>query len=115
MNKRHIRSIVFGLIVLAFVLFLFSFITSDAEHKLSRQVHKTERILHKKQKLLDKYVRQAQDTPVSQWLDFPDFPDDMVLYKYDADTLQSWVNQFSISNDEVDVIPLSYRLHYMSN
>ena len=34
---------------------------------------------------------------------------------YVADTLQSWANQFPISNDEVDAYAFTYRLHYLSN
>ena len=42
-------------------------------------------------------------------------PEDMVIYKYNADTIQSWVNQFPISNDEVDVYSSWYRLHYLTS
>ena len=48
-------------------------------------------------------------------LDIEGFPEDMVIYKSHADTIQSWINQFPINNDEVDVIPLWYRLHYMNS
>ena len=47
--------------------------------------------------------------------DLRDLPEDMVIYKYVADTLQSWANQFPISNDEVDAYAFTYRLHYLSN
>ncbi|MCF0178292.1 MAG: hypothetical protein HUJ90_06660, partial [Bacteroidales bacterium] len=79
------------------------------------QVNKVERALHKRQNLMEKYLHQVEQIPVNEWIDLEDFPEDMVLYRYNADTLQSWVNQFTISNDEVDVAPLWYRLHYMSN
>ena len=48
-------------------------------------------------------------------MDLRDLPDDMVIYKYVADTLHSWANQFPISNDEVDAYAFTYRLHYLSN
>ena len=109
------RHITIFLSVTALLAFLLSFIAPVSQNLDSRQVARVERHLLKKQKLMEKYVRQVQDMPVDEWIQLPGFPEDMVLYRYNADTLQSWVNEFSISNDEVDVPPLWYRLHFMSN
>ena len=113
--KSRARHITIFLGVTALLAFLLSFIAPVSQTLDSRQVAKVERHLLKKQKLMEKYVRQVQEMPVDEWIQLPGFPDDMVLYRYNADTLQSWVNEFSISNDEVDVPPLWYRLHFMSN
>ena len=111
-NTRHIT---ISLAVAALLAFLLSFIPPVAQKIDARQVARVERHLLKKQKQMDRYVRQVQEMPIDEWILLPGFPDDMVLYRYNADTLQSWVNEFSISNDEVDVAPLWYRLHFMSN
>ncbi|MBR5736753.1 MAG: cache domain-containing protein [Bacteroidales bacterium] len=111
-DTRHI-TILLG--VTALLAFLLSFIAPVAQQNDERQVAKVERHLLKKQKVMDRYVHMVQEMPVDEWIELPGFPDDMVLYRYNADTLQSWVNEFSISNDEVDVAPLWYRLHFMSN
>ena len=111
-DARHISII---LAVTALLAFLLSFITPVTKGLNARQVARVERHLLKKQKQMEKYVRQVQEMPVDEWILLPGFPEDMVLYRYNADTLQSWVNEFSISNDEVDVPPLWYRLHFMSN
>jgi len=95
--------------------FLLSFIAPVTQKIDGRQAARVERNLLKKQKQMDRYVRMVKEMPVDEWILLPGFPDDMVLYRYNADTLQSWVNEFSISNDEVDVPPLWYRLHFMSN
>lgn len=34
-------------------------------------------------------------------LSFKDFPEDMVIYRYRADTLQAWAHQFPLLNDEI--------------
>ena len=113
--KADARHITIFLAVTALLAFLLSFIAPVAQRLDERQVATVERHLLKKQKQMEKYVHQVQEMPVDEWIQLPGFPDDMVLYRYNADTLQSWVNEFSISNDEVDVPPLWYRLHFMSN
>lgn len=101
--------------VIAIVLFLFSFVHVGSDYSFRREVRKVERQLHKRQHLMEKYALKALTAPVDEWISFDDLPEDMVLYKYNADTLQSWTHQFPISNDEVDVYPFSYRLQYLSN
>lgn len=113
--KVNTRYITIALAAAALLTFLLSFIPPVAQGIDARQVARVERHLLKKQKQMDRYVRQVQGIPIDEWILLPGFPDDMVLYRYNADTLQSWVNEFSISNDEVDVAPLWYRLHFMSN
>ncbi len=116
---RRIRSLVgkylptiFG--VLSVIIFLCSFHTRSYHSIIGQEVRQVERNVHKRQTLLDEYVVKAINTPNDQWLDF-ELPEDMVLYKYCGDTIQSWINGFPISNDEVDVYPFLYRLQYMSN
>ena len=113
--KADARNITIVLAVTALLAFLLSFIAPVSQKLDERQVSRVERHLLKKQKQMEKYVHQVQEMPVDEWIRLPGFPEDMVLYRYNADTLQSWVNEFSISNDEVDVPPLWYRLHFMSN
>lgn len=104
--------ILFG--VLSIAIFILSFHTRSYQSIINHEVRKVERNVHKRQALLDEYVVKAINTPNNQWLDF-DVPEDLVIYKYCGDTIQSWINGFPISNDEVDVYPFLYRLQYMSN
>lgn len=52
---------------------------------------------------LDRYasILLEDDPEVHEWRELPGLPDDMVLYKYVADTLHSWYNLFSVSNDDI--------------
>lgn len=104
---------IFGII--AVVLFMASFFNTSYDYDLKREVRQVERHLQKRQRIMEKYAIKALETPPDQWPNLDDMPEDMVLYKYNADTLQSWAHEFPISNDEVDVYPFMYRLQYMSN
>ena len=112
MAKRYRTAI--ACIVTAF-LFSISFLITPTRDTVEHDAAKLERKIHHRQDVLEEYVQQALDCPVDQWLDLEGFPEDMVIYKYNADTLQSWVNQFPINNDDVDILPLWHRLNYLNS
>ncbi|MBO4570843.1 MAG: hypothetical protein J5699_02815, partial [Bacteroidales bacterium] len=101
--------------VLAILFFSLSFITPSYEYQLRREQKRVETALHKRQRLVEKYAIKALQQAPDEWMSFPDLPDDMVIYKYNADTLQSWANVFPIGNDEINVYPFTYKLQYLSN
>ncbi len=105
----------FILLGLALVLLGLSEIRTDYVGRTRRQVARVERALHNREKLAERYALRALEHLDEDWVDFPDLPEDIVLYCYQADTMKFWNHQFPISNDEVDVYPYSYRLQYMSN
>lgn len=96
--------------IIAILLYCFSFIQNNHTNSLSGETNRVQKVLSEALDELNKYVAKALETPVDQWIHLEGFPDDMVIYKYNYDTLQSWVNLFPISNDEVDVPSLWYRL-----
>ena len=51
--------------------------------------------------VLEGYVRQAMETDPGSWLSLEGLPEDMVVYRYRDDTLQSWAHQFPIRNDDI--------------
>ncbi len=57
--------------------------------------------LQKREALLDEYAYMALDIPENEWVEIADLPEDMVIYRYHSDTLQSWVHLFPFSNDEL--------------
>lgn len=103
----------------AAVLMLLSVLISPQGTSLDGTAARVERELNKRQQLLESFANKALETPVNSWLSFENFPQDMVIYRYNADTLQSWVNQFPINNDEVDIDAVTYsqmyRLHYFDS
>ena len=100
--------------ILAIVFFFLSF------YKISpttadRKARTVERLLHNREKILQTYVNQALTAPKTEWLSFTDFPEDMVLYRYVDGKLQSWVNTFPISNDNIRTSGTWYRIHDLQN
>lgn len=100
---------------LAILFFCLSFYTPSYSFQLGREVRRVERAMHKRQKIAEQYAIRALQASPDEWMDFPDFPEDMVIYKYNLDTLQSWVHEFPIGNDEIGVYPFTYKLQYLSN
>lgn len=102
--------------ILCFVLALLSavlsrFAGSDINNA-QRQARRLEQKITRRTQDLDAFAERALNTPAGEWLEMEDLPEDMVVYRYCSDTIQSWVNQFPINNDEVDVLPYWYRLQY---
>ena len=59
---------------------------------------------------LDGYAAQALAADSEEWLRIEDLPEDMVVYRYREDTLQSWVHQFPLRNDDIKSLTLVQRL-----
>jgi len=58
-----------------------------------------EKKLDRRMALLDTYVDKALSQSPDEWLDLGRLPEDMVVYRYVNDTLQSWCNRFPLLND----------------
>lgn len=65
--------------------------------------------------MMDAFAQRALKAPSDQWINIFNFPEDMVLYRYVSDTLQSWINLFPTHNDEVDKINPWYVFHDLSS
>lgn len=102
------------LIAVALVLLVFAFTSRSYDQKMRREVARVERALHKRQKVMERYALQAMNSDET-WIDFEGLPDDMVIYCYQADSLQCWKHEFPVSNDEIKAYTFSYRLQYTSN
>ncbi len=50
---------------------------------------------------LEAFMETAAQEDHSRWLELDGLPDDMVIYRYCADTLQSWCNEFPVYNDNL--------------
>lgn len=84
-------------------------------YNVDNEVKRIERNVNKRLALLNDYVDEVKNTPpTDSWPYLKGFPEDMIIYRYNSDTLQFWKNQFPIGNDEVDILPLWYRLSYLN-
>ena len=50
---------------------------------------------------LEEFMQQALGQDGDDWLSLDGLPEDMVIYRYRGDTLQSWCNQFTLDNDDI--------------
>ena len=68
------------------------------------------RRVEKRLALLEGYATEALKADPDAWLRLEDLPEDMVVYRYREDTLQSWAHQFPLRNDDIRSRTLIQRL-----
>ena len=86
--------------LLAFFMFILSLVSNNIGRDTDSVAIKAGHRLEKRLKVLDAHIAQATDVEKCDLLEMK-LPDDMVIYRYVNDTLQSWCNQFSIINDDI--------------
>lgn len=101
--------------IFALLFTIASFMDFSTTQSFFNQVERFERQIHKRSELLEEFAREALEHDKEWFMEFDNFPSDMVLYRYVDDTLQSWINQFPIANDEIDFFPFGYRLNHLSS
>lgn len=84
---------------LAFALFMLSMVGNSSENEAGRVAEKTAERLQKRLAKLDAYACKALESHDDRCLD--GLPDDMVIYKYENDSIRYWSNQFPIKNDDI--------------
>lgn len=101
------------ILFIAFVLFILSLAGSGSDNDMDRIAEKTAARLEKRLAKLETYVRKAMDGQEDGCLE--GLPDDMVIYKYENDSLKFWSNQFPIINDDISRRLTVQRLTSYSN
>lgn len=88
-------------ILVALLLFTASLLINtsaqNADHVAQRVSHR----LEKRMEVLDGFMQKAMEEDHEKWLILEDLPEDMVIYRYVYDTIQSWCNQFPVINDNI--------------
>ena len=113
--KRVTKKDILFLWIVAFLLVLFSFMEFSSSESMRRRVEALEKRIHRRESVLQAYVAKVLDAPHSEFVSFKDFPEDMVIYRYFDDTLQSWINEFPISNDVIDFYSPAHRMYHMNS
>ncbi|NTU95155.1 MAG: hypothetical protein HGA52_03805, partial [Bacteroidales bacterium] len=75
--------------VAALLLAAISFMEFSSSDSMDREVEKLTGTIHKRQQILEEFAQKAIDTPDSVFMELPELPGDMAIYKFCADTLQS--------------------------
>lgn len=87
-------------LAVAAAIFSLSLVVNTSPRDSERAAYRTGRLVEKRMRILDGHIKTALESDHSQWLELEDLPEDMVVYRYVYDTLQSWCNQFPIINDD---------------
>ncbi len=56
--------------------------------------------LERRMEKLEKFADAAMKDTHSGWMNTSGMPEDMVIYRYEHDTLQSWAGVFPVAADE---------------
>ena len=89
-----------AIFLLAFFLFILSLVSNNIGSDTEAVADKAGYRLEQRLKILDGHIAEAMDTDKCDLLEMK-LPEDMVIYRYVNDSLQSWCNQFSIINDDI--------------
>ena len=101
------------ILFLAFSLFMFSMVGNSSENETAGIAEKAQARLEKRLARLDNFATRALHETGDGCLD--GLPDDMVIYKYENDSLKFWSNQFPILNDDISRKLAVQRLTTYSN
>ena len=100
-KKRTIRQwvavVLMGIAAALIGASMFTFNPSDNESYATALGKRVEQRLG----VLEEAVRTAAQSQNGTWLSLKDLPQDMVVYRYVEDTLQSWANQFPVRSDDI--------------
>ncbi len=99
-KTRILKTLPFICLVLS-ILFLALSMARSPISDVEKIADKTESKLAARMEILDTYIRKALETEEGSWPEIGKLPDDMVIYRYVNDSLQSWSNQFAVLNDDI--------------
>ncbi len=101
-RKRRIFEVVsVALLVAAACVYATSLMSGVGRADISSAAQRISRVAENRMAILDGYMEKALGGNKEAWLDLNDLPEDMVIYRYVEDSLQSWANQFPVRNDDI--------------
>ena len=108
-RKLTYKKIPLLLFLLAAVLFIMSLTGNNLSHDTDKIARKIEKRITRRIEILDEHINEVINTP-SGTISLLQIPEDMVIYKYVNDSLDTWVNQFPIVNDDISTRMIIQRL-----
>lgn len=109
------RNLTLVIFFLALAFFLLSLSGSSPDYDVKRVAERTGRSVGLRVRILDQYITKALEPSSDGLMDIDDLPEDMVIYRYVNDSLQSWSNQFSVINDDISAKLVFQRLTNLKN
>lgn len=97
-----IRDVIAVALVLAGVAFMSASLGKfGAQDNTDKEARKVSRYVASRMSSLDNFIGIALAQDCASWMDLGKLPQDMVIYRYCNDTLQSWANEFPVPNDDI--------------
>ena len=111
MDRKSGKKIFRGVaaVVVSLVLLGLSVYGGCSRQNSGSAADKLGRRLEKRLAILDRYIDEAISDG-GDWMMLRKFPEDMVIYRYREDTLQSWAHRFPIANDDIGSLTVVQRL-----
>ena len=109
-HRRIWETLSVVLVLAAVVLFAASLFMGIGRANATSASADLGRRIERRIRVLDGYVRKALDEDPAEWMQLDGLPEDMVVYRYVEDSLQSWANQFPIRSDDIRERTLVQRL-----
>ena len=94
----------------ALALLVASLLANQSHPDTESMAHDLGRRVEQRLALLDRFATEALQSDPESWLRLENLPEDMVVYRYREDTLQSWAHQFPLRNDDIRSRTLIQRL-----
>ena len=103
MKRKHgIRDYsIWGLFAAAAIILAFSLSVSKVPPNTEKAAARTQKALSKRMEVLEHFISNSLSADRQDWIGRYDLPQDMVIYRYIEDSLQSWSNQFPVKNDDI--------------
>lgn len=89
------------LLAAAVVLLALSFFERNNSDFAEVVATRTEALINKRLTILEKAMDDALAQNRTSFISLEKLPQDMVVYRYEDDTLQSWCHQFPVDNDDI--------------
>ena len=103
MKRRFLSDKVFGVIFTLGVIIVVGIIIAIAITPYGPETASLRVAANVSQRIkkMDGYVNTVLESSTSDFIHFDNLPKDIVIYKYVDDTLHSWCNQFTETNDDI--------------
>ena len=114
-RKQIMKWLPMACFVIALLMLINSMAGSSNVSDIEKIADSTQERLIERMEILDSHIANVMETETGKWPDIGKIPDDMVIYRYVNDSLQSWNNQFSVINDDISSKMVIQRMTNLRN
>lgn len=109
-SLKRLQKLPLGSFIFSLVMMILSMIGNIPFNNPNKITSRIEDRIEKRLEILDGHIRYALDNQSDEKVLTMDIPEDMVIYRYVNDSLQSWCHLFPVLNDDISSRLLLKRL-----